>query len=290
MASGQNIVFMRTYPGNWVKKIVERKTGDKLTDPYLFTPDGQKIRSSVELLKYIKANPQHWATFDAYEINVERSKERLENPSSGTRKVIHFLECVNAGMTIEEAEESQGSLKKVKSTSKSKYRRKNYSKNYNQHQFLGSKSIRKNSKYRNKTLSREIVNKLEEHFLKATVAPTDEQMELMAIKLGADFELVKKWFNFQWKGRLNYQFRKSKVNVECSRTRPFQFFDPEIDLDSSFSLVLHDKENFIEIDNGELDYDYQRTTIKYDIDEGLTSIIDYQKPILELVIDDDNNN
>ena len=45
-----------------------------MTDPYLFTPDGKKIRSSVELLAYIKLNPEHWETFDAYEINVEKSK------------------------------------------------------------------------------------------------------------------------------------------------------------------------------------------------------------------------
>ena len=257
MAAGQNIVFMREYPGGWIKKIVGRKTGDKLTDPYLFAPDGQKMRSSVELLAYIKKNPQYWETFDAYEVNVERSTEKLDNPSHGTKKVMHFLECVKAGMTIEEAENSQGSLNKVKSVPKFKYRRKNYSKNYDQHQMLlGSKTIRKNSKYRNKTLSKEVVNKLEEHFFKDIVAPTDEQMELRAIECGSDFELVKKWFNLQWKGRLNYQYKKSKLNVECSRTRPVKSFDAEIDLDSSFSQVLHDKEYFIEIDNGELDYDY----------------------------------
>ena len=89
--SKNNGVSMKTYPGGWIKKIVKRKYG-KRSDPYLFSPNGQQLRSSVELLYYLKENPQYWGTFDPYEINVESTMKRLDNPNCGTKKVIQFLD------------------------------------------------------------------------------------------------------------------------------------------------------------------------------------------------------
>ena len=82
---------MKTYPGGWIKKIVRRKCG-KRSDPYLFSPTGQKFRSTVELLTYIKNNPKYWGNFDPYEINVECTFKKLDNPNFGTKSLIQFLD------------------------------------------------------------------------------------------------------------------------------------------------------------------------------------------------------
>jgi len=59
-------------PGGWVKKIIPRKSGTSQGqwDAYLFTPDGTKIRSNQDLIKYLAATGLQ---IDPYVINMDKS-------------------------------------------------------------------------------------------------------------------------------------------------------------------------------------------------------------------------
>ena len=102
-ANGINpIVFEKTYEcvGTWKKTIQARSTGNHV-DPYLYPPDGKKLRSGNELIDYISKNPQFWADFDPVVINFERSEDAKMGGAS--KKLIKFLDLVRNGSTTEEA-------------------------------------------------------------------------------------------------------------------------------------------------------------------------------------------
>ena len=267
-----NIVFQKTYPGGWTKKISQRNFGTREMDTYLYSPTGKKLRSTIELYRYITEHPEYWQNFDPYEINAEKQEERLVNPIPGTQRLITFLECVNSGMSLQDALEKSEQKKtapkpKIPKLNNNAFRRKDYSKTSNQRQhrpMMGPKSVMERLKYQNtplSRLSREVVVNLEQHFLENRVAPTEEQMTIWARKYRVDYEIVKKWFRLQWKGKLNYQYRKSQETElsDTSRTRPIKKFETEvIDQDESLTQVLQDEEYIIEQDNAEEDYDFPR--------------------------------
>ena len=275
-----NIVFQKTYPGGWTKKISQRNFGTREMDTYLYSPTGKKLRSTLELYKYITEHPEYWQNFDPYEINVEKQQERLVNPNHGTNNLIHFLELVNSGMCSQDAfEKTVPKPRKIKEA----FRRKDYSKtsnsmmepnsvmehfdhNYSKisNSMMGSKSFMEHFEHENTTLcrlSREVVVNLERHFLENPVVPTAVQMTIWARQYQVDFETVKKWFRLQWKGRLNYQYKKSQETelIDTSRTRPIKKFEAEmIDFDESLTQFLQDEEYIIELDNAEEDKDFPR--------------------------------
>ena len=69
--------------GGWVKKIVPRKTvtSKRSWDPYLFAPDGTKIRSYQDLIKYCAATGTQ---IDPLVINLDKSCVK-EKPADGSR-------------------------------------------------------------------------------------------------------------------------------------------------------------------------------------------------------------
>merc|ERR1712051_1126326 len=98
-ANGINpIVFEKTYEcvGTWKKTIQARSTGNHV-DPYLYPPDGKKLRSGNELIDYISKNPQFWADFDPVVINFERSEDAKMGGAS--KKLIKFLDLARNGST-----------------------------------------------------------------------------------------------------------------------------------------------------------------------------------------------
>ena len=260
-----NVTFQKTYDGGWVKKICQRNYGTREADTFLYTPTGKKLRSTLDLYKYISEHPQYWQTFDPYEINVEKQTERLIKPIPGTQKLINFLEYVNSGMSALEALEKTKTVPKPTRAPPTNngeglkinkaFRRKDYSKTSNhQHRpMMGPKSVMKRLKYQNtplRRLSREVVVKLEQHFFENRVAPTDEQMTIWARKYQVDFETVKKYFRLQWKAKLNYEYMESKENEfsDSYRTRPIKNFEAQvIDTEESLTQVLQDEEYVIEI-------------------------------------------
>ena len=105
-------------------------------------------------------------------------------------------------------------------------------------------------------LKREQVAELEKTFCELLQRPTEEQMYSIANRIGAHVETVDIWFTKMWKGKLNHEWWKatSKYNVDSSRTREVKRFEPDMELDDSFSFVLQDVDYIIELDNAEEDY------------------------------------
>merc|ERR1712156_1171378 len=88
--------------GTWKKTIQRRSTGDHV-DPYLYPPEGKKLRSGNDLIDFIVKHPHYWNKFDPTTINFERSKGA--KMSAAGRKLVKFLELVRAGTDKDEAME-----------------------------------------------------------------------------------------------------------------------------------------------------------------------------------------
>ena len=101
MSSGHKnkVIFEKSYPGGWVKKLVERTEFRKhRPDPYLITPTGKKLRSNKELLDFIINHPEYWNTFDPLKINLDCTPEILiTKPTKGTRLILDFLKNIRSG-------------------------------------------------------------------------------------------------------------------------------------------------------------------------------------------------
>ena len=107
--SKNEIVFEQFFDheGRWRKILTKRQNpGDRADhfDPYLFTPEGAKLRSNRDLLDYVVKYPKYWPNFDALQINLERKVvEDIKKLSSAARKTHQFIEHVNSGLSAEEA-------------------------------------------------------------------------------------------------------------------------------------------------------------------------------------------
>ena len=100
MSSGHKnkVIFEKSYPAGWVKKLVERTEFRKhRPDPYLITPTGKKLRSNKELLDFIINHPEYWNTFDPLKINLDCTPEILTKPTKGTRLILDFLKNIRSG-------------------------------------------------------------------------------------------------------------------------------------------------------------------------------------------------
>ena len=229
-----------------------------MTDPYLHSPKGKKLRSTVELLNHLIENPELCANFDPYRIHIEKTESTLTHPNAGTMKIIQFLKMVNSGVTIEDAKTQIAFVPKPPKPKKDNaFRRKNYSHGGDSFRhFMGPKSRRKCRGI----LRRDVVQLLERHFVDNKIAPTNEQIDRWARKYEVEFELVYKWFREQWKGKIDYEWRKSQSSdlYDSSRTREVRNFEPEPSLDDSFSFfALYDDDKYeFELDNAETDLDY----------------------------------
>merc|ERR1712047_184028 len=217
------IVFEDNFQG-WRKILVARSEGCKQrTDPYLFSPDKTKLRSSVELFDYMVKHPEYWKEFDPIRINVDRSNDpAVQKFAPGTRKLIKFLELVNQGTPKEDALQlvdnickSYTRVKKTPGPSSAKkepglkYRRKKLSNEplkikvgpKSKTQFkpqIGPKS--KMALLASKDgISRDEIEKLERYFLQNTCKPTYFQMHQWASEMSVEFEYISNWFQNKWK-------------------------------------------------------------------------------------------
>jgi len=91
-------------PGGWVKKIIPRKTGTSQGqwDAYLFTPDGTKIRSNQDLIKYLAATGLQ---IDPFVINMDKScvKDKSggrSKPSKGVMMLRDALRRMAGGEAV----------------------------------------------------------------------------------------------------------------------------------------------------------------------------------------------
>ena len=97
------IIYQELFPGKWKKVILQRGAGSSTkTDPYVYTPGNEKLRSGVELFNFIVKHPEYWQDFDATKVNVDKCTDGT-NLTRQTRKLVTFLDLVNSGKTVEEA-------------------------------------------------------------------------------------------------------------------------------------------------------------------------------------------
>merc|ERR1711981_1096159 len=89
--------------GTWKKTIQARSTGNHV-DPYLYPPEGNKLRSGNDLIDFVVKHPNYWNSFDPTVINFERSEGA--KLSAASKKLIKFLELVRNGTDKDEALES----------------------------------------------------------------------------------------------------------------------------------------------------------------------------------------
>jgi len=256
-ANGINpIVFEKTYEcvGTWKKTIQARSTGNHV-DPYLYPPDGKKLRSGNELIDYISKNPQFWADFDPVVINFERSEDA--KMGGATKKLLKFLDLVKNGSTTEEALEQCQHIPKDKkpprpspkpkdgSVPKSKLPKKGSIPTDGPKIKIGPKSRMssdggasfgkikigpksKMAKLEGK-LNREVVDTLERYFDANKTKPSDGQMITWASELKVPFDDVHEWFYKKWKGKLEYEYQKNKQKEELGvseRSREVKSFEP----------------------------------------------------------------
>lgn len=257
-ANGVNpIVFEKTYEcvGTWKKTIQARSTGNHV-DPYLYPPDGKKLRSGNELIDYISKNPQFWADFDPVVINFERSEDVKMGGAS--KKLIKFLDLVRNGSTTEEALENCQHIPKDKkpprpspkpkdgSVPKSKLPKKGSIPTDGPKIKIGPKSrmssdgggsggvkikIGPKSKMARLEgkLNREVVDTLERYFDANKTKPSDGQMITWASELKVPFDDVHEWFYKKWKGKLEYEYQKNKQKEDfgvSERSREVKSFEP----------------------------------------------------------------
>ena len=111
---GNPIIYQELFPGKWKKVILQRGAGSSTkTDPYLYTPGNEKLRSGVELFNFIVKHPEYWQDFDATKVNVDRCTDGT-NLTRQTRKLVTFLDLVNSGKTVEEASQLADSIRPPK--------------------------------------------------------------------------------------------------------------------------------------------------------------------------------
>jgi hypothetical protein len=93
-------------PGGWVKKLCKRKIGASAGtwDAYLFAPDGTKLRSNQDLLRYVT---QRGMQIDPYVINLDKAKNRgvcgRQKPSKSTISLIQALQKPNGGLDVKKS-------------------------------------------------------------------------------------------------------------------------------------------------------------------------------------------
>ena len=196
-----------SYEKEWTKILCARSNGSDWSDPYIFTPDGKKLRSSPELLTYISENSRYWELFDPKVINFKRNQ--AEGYGSGTTKLVNFLEDIRRGIPKEEA------LKSIKHSPVKQYfprpetfegfRRKSYIIKPSLKKKIGPKSAMKKWAQEGK-INRKVLEVLEQHFISNKVKPQDSQMKKWANELKVPFEDVKEWFQLKWDGKLEYEW------------------------------------------------------------------------------------
>lgn len=95
-------------PDGWTKQIHRRLTGrtgstGRNFDVYLLPPKGKKLRSVVELMKFIKANPT--VPINPKLVNMERnvdSNDKTPEKLSGTTlRLIQFVEAIKRGEMVD---------------------------------------------------------------------------------------------------------------------------------------------------------------------------------------------
>lgn len=121
---------------------------------------------------------------------------------------------------------------------------------------IGPKSVMQKwqSKSRGQKLSREVISQLEKYFVANVTKPHHQQMEKWAKEMNVDFQKVYTYFQNKWRGKLEYEYLKSKqkegLDTESRRNRQLQQFEPEIVEDNSF----YEEEGIVEHENAEEDF------------------------------------
>ena len=91
MGKVPDTIYDKTFRGGWRKKINRRKDVTKV-DTTVITPSGKKLRSNVELLKFLRENPSYLKEINPTEVNFEKNPEHFGKYSGTIKKFIENVE------------------------------------------------------------------------------------------------------------------------------------------------------------------------------------------------------
>ena len=84
-------IYDKTFRGGWRKFINRRKDVTKV-DTTVITPSGKKLRSNVELLKFLRENPSYLKEINPREVNFDKNPEHARKCSGTVKKFIQNVE------------------------------------------------------------------------------------------------------------------------------------------------------------------------------------------------------
>ena len=84
-------IYDKTFRGGWRKFINRRKDVTKV-DTTVVTPSGKKLRSNVELLKFLRENPSYLKEINPREVNFDKNPEHARKCSGTVKKFIQNVE------------------------------------------------------------------------------------------------------------------------------------------------------------------------------------------------------
>ena len=91
------ILLDKTYKGGWKRLVYQRqkakseKCKSPSEDRFVITPCGERIRSSVKLLDFLKKNPKYIANFDPLEVHFESDLGTLVTPNCYSKAIINYV-------------------------------------------------------------------------------------------------------------------------------------------------------------------------------------------------------
>ena len=91
MGKVPDTIYDKTFRGGWRKFINRRKDVTKV-DTTVVTPSGKKLRSNVELLKFLRENPSYLKEINPREVNFDKNPEHPRKCSGTVKKFIQNVE------------------------------------------------------------------------------------------------------------------------------------------------------------------------------------------------------
>ena len=91
MGKVPDTIYDKTFRGGWRKFINRRKDVTKV-DTTVVTPSGKKLRSNVELLKFLRENPSYLKEINPREVNFDKNPEHARKCSGTVKKFIQNVE------------------------------------------------------------------------------------------------------------------------------------------------------------------------------------------------------
>jgi len=193
-------------PDGWSKLIIQRKSGQFAGkfDTYLMTPNGTKIRSNQDLLRFVRDNP--FVKMDINYVNMEKPIDD-EGKTPLTKKVMALQEGVKE--IQEKGQMPEGLFPNCSNLTQSySSNAKSFKTNNNcSSSSPTSAAATPATTVQAPTFSQSQVLQLEAYFYQLAQLPSEEQVAAWADELKLDKNDVAIWFKTKWLARLKYEAR-----------------------------------------------------------------------------------